>query len=158
MRCASTRRAWYRGLQTDAVFAAPRYMLLSAYDSANKRKINIPNDYEISQGGANIQTFGGFRDQRELLGIGRVSAYSFSLTRYVQGIVTRHDSSYVLRLSAPSNDSLYYKPPYPIVSIAVPAYLNPGNANIIAHGRVRLFGGTGQPQLRMRLRLIYSEL
>lgn len=143
---------------TDGVFAAPRYMLLSAYDSAKKRKISVPNDYEVTQGGPNIHIFGGFRDEREVQGIGRVSAYSFALTRYVQGIVTRHDSSYVLRLSAPSNDSLFYKPPYPLVANGSPSYLTPGNANIIANGRIRLFGGTGQPQLRMRLRLIYSEL
>lgn len=143
---------------TDRVFAAPRYVLLSAYDSANKRKINIPNDYEVVQGVANISVFGGFSDERQLAGIGTISAYSFSLTRYVQGIVTRHDSSYVMRLSAPSNDSLYYNPPYPIVTTAGPAYITPGNANIIGNGRVRIFGGAAQLPKRMRLRLIYSEL
>lgn len=143
---------------TDGVFAAPRYVLLSAYDSVNKRKINIPNDYEVLQGGANISSFGGYRDQKLLAGVGTVSAYSFLLTRYVQGIVTRHDSSYVMRLTAPSNDSLFYNPPYPIVTTASPAYIAPGNANIIGNGRVRIFGGSAQLPKRMRLRLIYSEL
>ena len=143
---------------TDRIFAAPRFVLLSSYDSTNKRKINIPNDYEVTQGGANITSFGGFRDNKELPGIGKVNAYIFTLTRYVQGIVTRHDSSYVMRLSASSNDSLYYKPPYPIITNAAPVYISPGNANIIANGRVRVFGGSGRSQQRLRLRIIYSEL
>ncbi len=143
---------------TDRIFAAPRFVLLSSYDSTNKRKINIPNDYEVTQGGANITSFGGFRDNKELPGIGKVNAYTFTLTRYVQGIVTRHDSSYVMRLSASSNDSLYYKPPYPIITNAAPVYISPGNANIIANGRVRVFGGSVRSQQRMRLRIIYSEL
>ena len=143
---------------TDGIFTAPRFVLLSAYDSTNRRKVNIPNDYEVTQGGANISSFGGFRDDRDLPGIGKVNVYFYSLTRYVQGIVTRHDSSYVMRLSASSNDSLYYKPPYPIVTNASPVYISPGNANVIANGRVRIYGGSGHSQQRMRLRIIYSEL
>ena len=144
--------------QLDEWLAPPRYLLLSAYDSVNQHKINIPNDYEVLQGGANIQNFGGFLFRKEVPGIGRVGAYNFTVTRYVQGIVTRKDSSYALRLYAPSNDSVVYRAPYPLNSTSATTYLSPANANVIAHGRVRLYGGGGQSQLRMRLRIIYSEL
>ncbi len=137
----------------------PRYLLLSAYDSVKKHKVNVPNDYEVLQGGSNIQNFGGFLFKKDVPGLGTVGAYNFTLTRYVQGIVTRNDPNRTLRLYAPSNDSVYYLPPYPFNSgAALPTYISPSGANIIANGRVRLFGGGGQSQLRMRLRIIYSVL
>lgn len=142
----------------DNYLTAPRYLLLAAYDSVNKRKMNVPNDYEISQEGTNIQSFGGYLTQKDVPGIGTVSAYNFALTRYVQGIVTRGDSSYALRLYAPANDSLIYKAPYPSLLTPAPVYIAPGSANNVANGRVRIFGGGGQTQLRMRLRIVYSEL
>lgn len=146
-------------LALDAVLTAPRYLLLTAYDSVNKRKINVPNDYTISQDGSNILSFGGFAYKKDVTGVpGSVTGYNFTLTRYVQGIVTRKDTSYALRLYAPVNDSLYYVGPYPFLTVPGPAYISPANANNIADGRIRLFGGTGQPQTRIRLRVIYSDL
>jgi len=138
----------------DAKLAPPRYMLLCAYDSVTRNKINVPNDYEITQGGSNIATFGGFVRTR-----GNVAYYSYTLTRYVQGIVTRNDKSYTLRLYAPSNDTIQYKPPYPFGgSNTSPAFISPASANTIANGRVRLFGGGTTSTARMRLRIIYSDL
>ncbi len=148
----------YDDANLDAVLTPPRYLLLSAYDSAKNHKVNVPNDYEVMQNSANIQNFGGFLFRKEVAGLGRVAAYNFSLTRYVQGVVTRKDPNLTFYLSAPSNDSLYYTSPYPFVTSPIPTYISPAGANNIADGRVRLFGGGGVSPYRMRLRIIYSEL
>lgn len=142
-----------------AFFTAPRYLLLSAFDSANNRRINLPNDYTIDETYThnNLLTFGGFRLSKTIDN-DLTSAYWFNLTRYVQGIVTRGDTNHTLRLSAPVNDSLYYSFPYPIQSAtSIVTYIRPNYANNIADGRVRL-GGGNHPRVRMRLRIIYSDL
>ncbi|MDE3253377.1 MAG: hypothetical protein KGO92_11260, partial [Bacteroidota bacterium] len=87
----------------------------------------------------------------------KVASYTFDLSRYVQGIVTRKDSAYTLRLSAPVNDSLKYTPPYPGNTSSQLYYLDPSITNDPANGRVRLGGGT-HSRFRMRLRIIYSRI
>jgi hypothetical protein len=135
----------------------PRYLLLSVYDSVNKVKRNIPNDFVISSSGPNIGTFGGYLSSKSLYTYATVAAYTFNLSRYVQGIVTRKDTSFTLRLSAPVNDSIQYKTPYPDVNVPFVTYVSPSTANNIADGRVRLGGGT-HSRFRMRLRVIFSRL
>jgi len=144
-------------LTLDRYFQAPRLLLLSAYDSAKKQKRNIPNDYLVGNSGPNTVDFGGFRTFKTTNGYNRVAAYNFIISRYIQGIVTRKDSSFTLRLSAPSNDSLNFTPPYPNNFISQMYYLNASVGNEVANGRVRLGGGT-HSRFRMRLRLVYSRL
>ncbi|MDQ6812967.1 MAG: DUF4270 domain-containing protein, partial [Bacteroidota bacterium] len=136
------------------VLSPPRYLLLSSYDSSKNVQINLPNDFTVSSGTPNIASFGGFVMEQAVPGYGIVKAYNFDVSRYVQGIVTRKDSSLTLRLSAPSNDSLHYTPPYPQPNAVSTFFITPSVANNIADGRVRLGGGgmTRQNQLRMRLR------
>jgi len=142
------------------VFTPPRFMLLSGYDSTNKLKINVPNDFIISSTGINLETFGGYLAQKGVPGYNAIYAYTFDLTRYTQGIVTRKDSSMTLRLSAPSNDSLRYTEPYPSTISATTYYIVPSGANNVADGRVRLGGGgmSRNSPLRMRFRIIYSPI
>lgn len=135
----------------------PRYLLLSRYDSAIKSKRNIPNDYTIGSNGPNISAFGGYQVSKSIQGYDKVASYTFDLSRYVQGIVTRKDTSHTLRLSAPSNDSLYYTAPYPGNTSSQLYYLNPSVGNDVADGRVRLGGGT-HTRFRMRLRIIFSRI
>lgn len=144
----------------DLILTPPRYLLLSGYDSTNKVKTNIQNDFIVSGGSSNISTFGGFLMEKEVPSYGIVKAYTFDVSRYVQGIVTRKDSSYTLRLSAPSTDSLRYTDPYPVTTPGATYYVTPATGNNIADGRVRLGGGgmTHSNQLRMRLHIIYSKL
>lgn len=145
---------------TETYMIPPRYLLLSYYDSAVKTKRNIPNDYTINgTEGPNIASFGGYLASKSIHGYDKVAAYTFNISRYVQGIVTRRDSSFILRLSAPSNDSLIYKQPYPLsgVAPAVTYYLSPGIGNDVGDGRVRLGGGT-HSRFRMRVRIIYSRV
>jgi hypothetical protein len=143
----------------DGYFFPPRYLLLSAYDSTNKYQKNIPNDFVYdASAGPNIETFGGILTNKIVPPYATVASYSFNLSRYVQGIVTRKDSSYTLRLSAPVNDSLSYTPPYPFNTTApTMLYVSPSVANNVAMGRVRLGGGT-HSKVRMRLRIIYSKI
>jgi len=79
------------------------------------------------------------------------------MSRYVQGIVTRKDPVYTLRISAPTNDSLLYREPYPQVAAVQVYYLGPQDGNDVANGRVRLGGGT-HSRFRMRLRIIFSRI
>jgi hypothetical protein len=143
----------------DGYFFPPRYLLLSRFDSANRYKRNIPNDFIYSSStGPNIETFGGLLTNKTVPAYGTVASYSFNLSRYVQGIVTRKDTSYPLQISAPVNDSLSYTEPYPFNTLAATMlYVSPSVANEIAMGRVRLGGGT-HSKVRMRLRIIYSKI
>jgi hypothetical protein len=143
-----------------SILTPPRYLLLSSYDSTKKVQINVPNDFVVSQGTPNISMFGGYLMERGVPGYGIVKAYTFDVSRYVQGIVSRKDTSLTLRLSAPSNDSLRYTPPYPQPNVASTFFIAPSVANNVAEGRVRLGGGgmTKQNPLRMRLRIVYSKL
>lgn len=142
------------------ILTPPSYLLLSYYDSDRGIKRNIPNDFIISQGLPNITTFGGFPINKDVTGVGIVKSYVFDMSRYVQGIVTRGDTNYTLRLSAPVNDSLLYTEPYPLSTTTGTFYFRPAIANNLAVGRVRLGGGAlpASNPVRMRLRIIYSRL
>ncbi|MES2372621.1 MAG: DUF4270 family protein [Bacteroidota bacterium] len=142
----------------DEFLLPPRYLLLSRYDSSIKTLKNIPNDYSISsEGTPNISSFGGYLSSKSINGYDKVGSYTFDLSRYVQGIVTRKDTSYTLRLTAPSNDSLSYTPPYPNNLTSQLFYMTPSIGNDLGDGRVRLGGGT-HSRFRMRLRVIFSRL
>jgi hypothetical protein len=75
----------------------------------------------------------------------------------MQGVVSRKDSVFDLRLFAPVNDSLKYVPPYPYNLTGGTDYLSRAVANQTAIGRVRLGGGS-HSKFKMRLRVYYSDL
>lgn len=142
---------------TDLQMNPPRYLLLGIYDSVNRRKKNIPNDYVVSLSGPNVGEFGGYLTYKTMQGYNRVGAYNFNISRYVQGIATRRDTSFSMILTAPTNDSMYYTSPYPNQTIQQQYFLSPTNTNEISNGRVRLGGGTNT-RFRMRLRIVYSKI
>ncbi len=135
----------------------PRYLLLSIFDSTNKRKKNIPNDYTINTSGPNISEMGGYLTFKTMNGYNRVGGYTFNISRFIQGIATRNDTSFNMIITAPSNDSLYYTSPYPNQFIQQLYYLNPTYGNDVSNGRVRLGGGS-HSRFRMRLRIVYSKI
>lgn len=94
--------------------------------------------------GVDYNYYGGFRRS---YGDGR-HYYNFNISRYVQQIVTRHTTSYGLRLYAPT----YIK--YFQYSTARISY-----GNNIANGRVRIGSGS-HPNVnyRMKLRIVYSKI
>ncbi|MBW0178027.1 DUF4270 family protein [Sediminibacterium sp.] len=144
-------------LTIDQQMSVPRYLLLSVYDSVTNRKRNVRNDYIFSTEGPNITDFGGFAFYKTTQGYNRVASYTFNMSRYVQGIISRKDTSHLLKLSAPANDSLYYANPYPNPNTYIIYYLNPSIGNDPANGRVRLGGGT-HSRFRMRIRIIFSRI
>lgn len=98
----------------------------------------LAKDLFDSQGALNIG-FGG-----QLRGDG---TYRFAITRHVQDIVTRKEPNDTLRLFAPQSLA------YPFVPQVLPI-----NAQA-ANGRVILAGGNyTDPAIRMRLRIIYSNI
>lgn len=78
--------------------------------------------------------------------------YRFNITRYVQGIVTRHESNDSLRIYAPLRTYLFD----PTLGLKVPIQV----VSRIADGRVVLAGGNypTNPAIRLRLRIVYSNL
>jgi hypothetical protein len=79
------------------------------------------------------------------------NAYHFNITRYVQGIVTKKDPNYTLRLYAPLRTINYSK----AIKGKILLPVNPAPAM----GRVTLGGGSYTDSTsRLRLRIIYSNL
>jgi hypothetical protein len=100
---------------------------------------------------------GGYITYKTDQGYDQVAAYSFNISRYVQGIATRSDTAFNLILTAPTNDSIYYSAAYPNTATRTTYFLTPSYTNNVANGRVRLGGGTNV-RFRMRLRIVYSKI
>jgi hypothetical protein len=75
----------------------------------------------------------------------------------MQGIVSRKDSIFDLRLIAPVNETIKYVPQYPYNLTGGNDYIYSYLANNPAIGRVRLGGGS-HSKFRMRLKVYYSDL
>jgi hypothetical protein len=141
----------------DAQFTAPNYLFLGAYDSASKVIRNVPNDYQGTVNTTQFDRFGGKRIYKSIQGFDNVASYNFDISRYMQGIVSRKDTVFDLRLFAPVNDSIKYVPPYPNNLQAGTDYLTSSLGNQAAMGRVRLGGGK-HSKFKMRLHVYYSDL
>lgn len=141
----------------DNIMTPPRYLMLSIFDSVYMHKRNIPNDFTISATGPNISEMGGYITYKSTQGYDQVAAYTFNISRYVQGIAARSDTAFNLILTAPSNDSIYYSAAYPNTTTRTTYFLTPNYTNNVANGRVRLGGGTNV-RFRMRLRIVYSKI
>ena len=136
---------------------APSYLFLGAYDSATKLIRNVPNDYQGTANATQFARFGGRLVYKSIQGYDNVATYNFDLSRYMQGVVSRKDSVFDLRLISPVNDSIKYVPPYPYNLASGIDYISRAVANQPAIGRVRLGGGS-HSKFRMRLHVYYSDL
>ncbi|RYG06551.1 MAG: DUF4270 family protein [Chitinophagaceae bacterium] len=142
-------------------YQEPDYLFLDAWDSVANLPKTIQNDFVFnsSTSAYNQALFGGYL---------RNGKYTFDVSRYVQGIVTRKEPSYTLRLYAPYKTASVYVPTgtyntYPssgliqIDTVAkknnVMIYLNEN----ISYGRTVIAGGT-HPTNKMYLRIIYSKI
>jgi hypothetical protein len=133
----------------DATYLPPSLVFLDAIDSANSNRIiALPNyDFSAQSGFYNVAEFGG-----SLL---KDNTYRFNLSRYVQGIVTRGETPFTLRLYSSFYTRPYYKDP------TTGAYVLYGInlSNKISYGRIVLKGGGyPDPAKKMRLRIIYSKI
>jgi hypothetical protein len=82
--------------------------------------------------------------------------YRFTITRHVQDIVTRKETNDTLRLFAPVQ--VVYRVPTGVTANPFAPFAVPVNSQA-ANGRVVVAGGNfADPALRMRLRIIYSNI
>ncbi len=139
-------------ITTDKIFTAPNLFLAAVSDSG--RRFAVPNDLIFSNGAyINLSSFGILPIKKTDPVTGSpISTYSFDISRYVQGVVSRSDTTYDFILWAPYN--YYISPilqtPY-IYPISTPAL------NSAAIGRIRLGGGNNE-HYKMRLHIVYSLL
>jgi hypothetical protein len=141
----------------DGQFSPPNYLFLGAYDSAANVIRNVPNDYQGTVNTDQFQRFGGKLIYKSIQGFDNVASYNFDISRYMQGVISRKDTIFDLRLFAPVNDSVKYVPPYPNNLQSGHDYLTTSLGNQAAMGRVRLGGGK-HSKFKMRLRVYYSDL
>lgn len=139
----------------DEKYFTPPNLFLAAYSTDSMRRFAIPNATIFSAGYvSNLPQFGSLPIQRT--GISGIEySYSFDLSRYLQGIVTRKEKSYGLILWAPYYDGVY---------LAETSLINGGIStsplNNPAFGRIRVGGGSSIPNKphKMRLHIVYSKI
>jgi hypothetical protein len=144
----------------DSFFTAPN-IILAPIDTVSgvMKRFAMPNDIQFSNGAvANLFTFGSYPYKTlDTLSGKLVWKYSFDMSRYIQGIITRGETAkYDFDLYAPSYGLLLYGP-------ALTTFGQVGTAasplNYMASGRVRLGGGNNPVnQRRMRLHIVYSDI
>lgn len=133
--------------EKDNVLTPPNLFLQAINDTG--RVFAIPNDIVFSNGSiTNLATFGVAPKTKS----GGVTFYSFDVTRYVQGIVTRADTAYDMILSAP-----YYNYIYSTADATGLSFISTSPLNYAGVGRVRLGGGSNTLH-PMQLHIIYSKL
>ncbi len=135
----------------DDKFKAPDVLFLDCIDTANTFR-TIPIDFAYSNSFYNIERFGGFF---------RNNKYQFDISRYVQGIVTRHEPVYELRLYAPyKTNTSEIRAGFGVITPASPSeqtgmIVNPQ----VANGRAVVAGGNYvDTSKRLRLRIVYSKI
>jgi hypothetical protein len=138
-------------------WTVPNYLFLGAYDSAANVIRNLPNDYQGTVNTNQLIRFGGRVVYKSMYGFDNVASYNFDISRYMQGVISRKDSLFELRLIAPVNDSIKYVPAYPNNYTGGTDYLTSALGNAPGIGRVRLGGGK-HSKFRMRLHVYYTDL
>lgn len=132
------------------IYTKPGYVFVDAMDTAKSRIITVPYDFSYEN---NYQVlFGGLLNN---------NVYNFNISRYVQGIVTRKEKDYTLRISAPyRSNATETTSSRGELTPANPAALTGISLNKpIAKGRVVLAGGSyANRAKRMRVRIIYSKI
>ena len=127
---------------SENIFYQPNQLLLDKISENADTAIVFQNDL-LAGGEIAFENFGGnFKN----------GAYRFNVTRHVQGIVTRKERNYALRLYAPYQTTLTVPGTTP-VPLSLQIITQP------AKGRVVLGGGTfADPSKQLRLRIVYSKI
>ncbi|MFN8290623.1 MAG: DUF4270 family protein [Chitinophagaceae bacterium] len=150
---------------SDVMFRPPANLMLDAYDPTITSSIpfrTIPLSLDISSlAGFNLFGFGTAPTDTIDASGNKVKIWRFDISRYVQHVLTRTQTSYQLRLHAPLILEGITKYAGTATDLAIPVnpatYVNPN----IANGRVRIVGNTGPGDTnphRIRLRIIYSKI
>ncbi len=130
-------------------------LFLAAYSTDSMRRFTVPNDVTFSSGYiSNLPSFGSLPVPKSN-GTETYYTYSFDLSRYLQGVVTRKEKTYDMILWAPYNDGVYYAE-----NALLQVGISQSPLNAPACGRVRLGGGSKVPGLphKMRFHIVYSKI
>jgi hypothetical protein len=145
---------------SDALFTSPN-LFLTPYSSDSMRRFALPHDVVISSGTVANQLLYGCVPNKKIDPVTQqtISFYTFDISLYVQGIITRHEKSYPLILYAPSNDYIYPTETsiYQVYTGTVSSAGTYVPLNAPAIGRVRLGGGNSVNH-KMRLHIVYSDI
>jgi hypothetical protein len=125
------------------IFQTPEFLYAEMLDSANKKYYPFLSD-GFQNGKFEPILFGGQRKYTSDNSGQYLSAYNMNLTRYLQGIITRNNPNFQLRLTAPY--SLRYEDLF--ITFAL---------NNLCRGNVVLGGGSHSSK-KMKFRVVYSKL
>lgn len=140
------------GNSADAILTPPN-LFIAAHMQDSVRRFAIPYDIIFNGTITNLTQFGVAPKSQTDPNTGRTTSfYSFDVSRYVQGVITRRDTLFNLVLYAPYNQYIY---PNDSTIYAVP--IASPSLNNVAIGRIRLGGGSNQ-QYKMRLHIVYSPV
>jgi hypothetical protein len=128
----------------DNIFTSPNRLLLERKSPTTDSAYIFENDLQLGfDGSLNLAAFGG--------NLRSDNSYRFNVTRYIQGLVTKKERNDSLRLYAPLRSTAFAK--------TLGQYISVPNLDNIAKGRVVIAGpGVPNPNMRLRLRIIYSNL
>ena len=131
-------------------YLTPPNLFLAAYKPDSIYTFAIPNDITfVGTSISNLTQFGVTPRYNSNIDS---YYYTFDISRYVQGIVTRKDPVFNLRLTAPYNQYIYTDSTY---TYAVP--ISAPSLNTVGIGRVHLGGGSNtNSQYKMKLHIVYS--
>ena len=138
---------------SDNIFTPPPQLFLDMINNTKDSFFTIQNDFQFSSDfGVNYDVFGG---------ILKGTQYNFNIARHVQGIVTRKERNFTLRLYAPYDSRPFYIPPGKLADydLSKLSLVSVAAVNQLARGRVVVGGGNNaNPNYKMRLRIIYSKI
>jgi len=135
------------------VFTPQGQLFLDMFNPTKDTIFTIQNDFLITSFGYNFDLFGGV-----LKSYSGAQQYRFNISRHVQGIITRHEPNFTMRVYAPFETNVWYLPPGTLFKRTATI------ANIpivpqIGRGRAVLGGGSNtNPAYKARLRIIYSNI
>lgn len=146
----------YLSSDRDNYFTPPALFLTTYNDDPSKR-FATPNDVLFNNGTvSNLYSYGSFPKTKKDAISGRASIYyySFDVSRYLQGIVTRNDTAYNFMLFTPYKDLIR---PTSTSDLYLPITPFTTPLNDPALGNIMLGGGS-HSKYKMRLHIVYSEI
>ena len=136
-------------------YFTPPVLMLAGYSTDSARRIALYTDLIDNSGSVSLAGFGSipiphYNSTTETNNY----SYSFNISRYVQGIITKNDSNYShLALYAP----FYTESLYSAETATLPFSISSVVLNYPASGRIRLGGGNSILH-KMQLHIVYSLL
>ena len=142
---------------SEATFAPPNLVFLDEETLDKDSAYTIQNDFNLTQTSsrfaANFDVFGGFLRSDK--------TYRYTISRRVQGMVTRKEPILRFRLSAPYEPENYFYPPGKFADYP-PSTLQKLPFTVLfqpANGRVVVWGGSApDPAKKMKLYIVYSKI